>query len=135
MESQQQGSNRQDRDGTKTCCTVHHQPFREHQQRIIHARSHLMGITEVKKNKFKLTLFFKVVHNMIDMPADKYLIPSTTRTRYELSKKFTQFSPSTDSFKYSFFPRTVPLWNSLPAAIAEAPFLVSFQKGISTLSF
>ena len=50
MESQQRGSNREDRDGTKTC-TIHSQPFREHQQRIIDARSPQMRITEVKNNK------------------------------------------------------------------------------------
>ena len=33
------------------------------------------------------------------------------------------------------FPRTIPLWNSLPASVAEAPSLASFWKGLSTLSF
>ena len=87
-----------------------------------------------RRTKIQLTLFFKVVHSMIDIPADKYLIPSTTRTRSAHSNKFRQFSPSTDSFKYSFFPCTVPLWNSLPAAIAEAPSLVSCKEGLSTFS-
>ena len=88
-----------------------------------------------RRTKIQLTLFFKVVHNIIDIPADKYLIPSTTRTRYAHSKKFRLFSPSIDSFKYSLFPRTEPLWNSLPAAIAEVTSLVSFKEGLSTLSF
>ena len=36
--------------------------------------------------------------------------------------------------KYSFFPRTIPFWNSLPASIAEAPDLVSFKGELSTLT-
>ena len=33
-----------------------------------------------------------------------------------------------------FSPRTIPLWNSLPASIAEAPSLESFKKGFTSLS-
>ena len=90
---------------------------------------------ESRRSKIQLTLFFKVIHNLIDIPADQYLTPSTSRTRATHSKRYRRFSPSTDSFKYSFFPRIVPLWNSLPAVIAEAPSLVSFKEGLSTLSF
>ena len=90
---------------------------------------------ESRRSKIQLTLFFKVIHNLIDIPPDNYLTPSTIRTRSTHSKKYRQFSPSTDSFKFSFFPRTVPLWNSLPADIAEAPSLVTFKKGLSILSF
>ena len=32
-------------------------------------------------------------------------------------------------------PRTTPVWNSLPASVAEAPSLVSFKKRLSILSF
>ena len=67
---------------------------------------------ESRRSKIQLTLFFKVIHNLIDIPPDNYLTPSTTRTRSTHSKKYRQFSPSTDSFKFSFFPRTLPLWNS-----------------------
>ena len=90
---------------------------------------------ESTRSKIQLTPFFKVIHNLIDIPADNYLTPSTSRTRSTHLKKYRQFSPSTDYFKFSFFPRTVPLWNSLPAVIAEAPSLVTFKKGLSNLSF
>ena len=86
---------------------------------------------ESRRSKIQLTLFF----NLIDIPPDNYLTSSTTRTQSTHSKKYRQFSPSTDSFKFSFFPRTVPLWNSPPADIAEAPSLVTFKKGLSTISF
>ena len=34
-----------------------------------------------------------------------------------------------------FSPRTVTVWNSLPATVAEAHFLVFFKRELSTLSF
>ena len=90
---------------------------------------------EARRSKIQLTLFYKVVHDLVDVPASQYLTPSTARTRSSHTKKFRQFSPSTDCFKFSFFPRTIPLWNSLPAVTAEAPSLVSFKEGLSTISF
>ena len=93
------------------------------------------GSLESRRSKIQLTLFYKVVYDLVDIPSSAHLTPSTARTRSSHTKKFRQFSPSTECFKSSFFPRTVPLWNSLPAAVAGAPSLVSFKEGLSTLSF
>ena len=41
--------------------------------------------------------------------------------------KFHQIPASSDYYKFSFFPRTVRHWNSLPASVAEAPSLVAFK--------
>ena len=88
-----------------------------------------------RRSKIQLNLLYKVVEDLVDIPADKYLTPSTARTRSAHSRKFRQYSTSTDPFKFSFFPHTIPLWNSLPASVAEAPSLASFRKELSTLSF
>ena len=90
---------------------------------------------ESRRSKIQLNLLYKVVEDLIDIPASKYLTPSTAITRAAHSRKFRQYSTSSDSFKFSFFPRTIPLWNSLPASVAEAPSLASFRKGLSALSF
>ena len=90
---------------------------------------------ESRRSKIQLTLFYKVVYDLDDIPSSAYLTPSIARTRSSHTKKFRRFSPSTECFKSSFFPWTVPLWNSLPATVAEAPSLVSFKEGLSTLSF
>ena len=49
--------------------------------------------------------------------------------------KESQISTSSDTFKNSFFPCTIPWWNSLPAAVAEAPDLASFKQELSIFSF
>ena len=94
-----------------------------------------MDSLESRRSKIQLTLLYKIVNDMIDIPADEYLTKGASRTRSAYSKKYRQYRTSTDSLKYSFFPRTIPLWNSLPASIAEAPSLVSFKKGLTPLSF
>ena len=39
----------------------------------------------------------------------------------------------TDYYKNSFFPKTIRLWNTLPATFAEAPGLVPFKRELSSL--
>ena len=75
---------------------------------------------ESRLTKSSLTVFYKVVNNLVDIPASTYLTPGSSRTRSSHSLKFRQFQCSLNSFKYSFFPATVVTWNSLPASVAEA---------------
>ena len=49
--------------------------------------------------------------------------------------KFRQIQSNKDIYKFSFFPNTLSVWNSLPQSIALSPNLESFKGGISTLTF
>ena len=88
-----------------------------------------------RRTKTQLTLLYKILHNHVDIPPDHYLIPGHTRTRSNHKYKFRQIPTSKDYFKYSFFPRTIPVWNSLPASVAEAPSLAQFKRGLKPMTF
>ena len=90
---------------------------------------------ESRRQKLQLTLFFKIVNNLVDIPAANYLTsaPSSLRANHKL--KFRHLSSKTDSLKFSFFPRTIPIWNSLPASVAEASDLASFKQRLQSLKF
>ena len=90
---------------------------------------------ESRRTKIQLILLFKIINEIVDTRADDYLIPSAGSTRRSHSKKLRQISTRTNSYKFSFFPRIIPVWNSLSASVAEAPSLASFKKGLSPLSF
>ena len=83
---------------------------------------------ESRRTKLQLTVFYKIVHDLIAIPHSRYLTPDSKNTRAAHSFKFQQYPTSTDCFKFSFFPRTIPVWNKLPAAAAVAPSLVSFKR-------
>lgn len=89
---------------------------------------------ESRRAKNQLTMLFKIIHGLVDIPACDYLVPASTRTRSQHSLKFLHIPVSSDYYKFSFFPRTVCRWNSLPANVAEAPSLVSFKRELSCLS-
>ena len=84
---------------------------------------------ESRRVKIQLTLLFKVIQDLVDIPASAYLTPASTRTRANHTKKLRQISSKSDVYKHSFFPRTIPVWNSLPATVAEAPRLGILQAG------
>ena len=88
-----------------------------------------------RRTKTQLTLLFKIVHGIVDIPPDQYLIPGHSRTRSNHKYKFRQISTSKDYFKFSFFPRTIPVWNSLPASVAEASSLVQFKERLKPMTF
>jgi hypothetical protein len=90
---------------------------------------------ESRRTKSQLTMLYKTINRLVDIPPDPYLHPASTRTRSTHSMKFRQPPVRTNYFKYSFFPRTIPIWNSLPASVAEAPSLASFRGELTKLSF
>ena len=76
-------------------------------------------------------MFFKIVHGLVEIPADKYLTAASARTRSRHSLKYRQIPTSSDYYKHRFFPQIVCLWNSLPATVAEATSLVHFKRELS----
>ncbi|XP_053383724.1 uncharacterized protein LOC128549954 [Mercenaria mercenaria] len=78
---------------------------------------------ESRRTKAQLTMLYRIVNNLVDIPAQQHLTPASSRTRSINSRKYRQPSSSTSYYRNSFFPRTITIWNSLPSAIAEAPDL------------
>ncbi|MCG8046534.1 MAG: hypothetical protein N0E48_12995, partial [Candidatus Thiodiazotropha endolucinida] len=98
--------------------------------------SHLQWETlKSRRQKQQLTMLYKIIHNLVDIPSAEYLQLTTSRTRAAHSLRYNTYRTSTDGHKYSFFPRTIPVWNRLPASAAEAPSLASFKKELNTLPF
>jgi len=90
---------------------------------------------ESRRTKAQLTMLFKIANDLVDIPAQQHLSTATTRSRRTHKNSYMQPSTSTTYHQFSFFPRTIKTWNSLPSTIAESPDLVSFKQGLSTLTF
>ena len=79
----------------------------------------------------RLNFFFKASHNPSDIGPSKYVSLSHSRTRRSYKMKFNHLPARTDIFKCSFFPRTTPIWDSLPQEIVHATCPASFSAGVS----
>ena len=78
----------------------------------------------------RLCMFYKAVneHAACDIPDHM----ATTQRRTGTSQNIQHAVPSanTDSYRFSFFPRTIKIWNILPAASVNAPNVDSFKTVI-----
>jgi hypothetical protein len=73
---------------------------------------------EDRRSKHQLVMIYTIVHGCVDIPACQYLTAPLRRNRLQDDNNCRQYQAKSDVFKYSFFPKTVVLWNSLPATIA-----------------
>ena len=81
-----------------------------------------------RRKTARLTFMYKLSHNLTDFSIEAYLKPNNERrTRGSHDFKFVVPWAKKDAFKFSFFPRTITEWNSLPKDTANATSLDSFK--------
>lgn len=79
-----------------------------------------------RRAKARVTMCYRIVHALIAIPTQPYLIANVRFTRGH-DVKFLVPSTRVAAFSYSFFPATIRLWNSLPLDIVSAPTLDAFR--------
>ena len=87
-----------------------------------------------RRTKARLIAFYKIHHNLTAIASPSYVIPAH---RPDPDKPHKLFKPyfTTDSYRLSFFPRTIDTWNNLPPDIATRGTLQSFKIALDQLSF
>ena len=82
-----------------------------------------------------LTLFYKIHSGALIIQFPPELVSTVRRTRASQQNNRTFIHPCTsvDSYKYSFFVRTVPYWNSLPPSVINANSTTSFFSQVSNI--
>ena len=81
-----------------------------------------------RRRNIRLALFYKIVHHLVAVPTDDLLIKADSRLRAHHKHKFQTIRTNSDAYKFSFFPRTLTEWNTLPKDTAEAPSLDCFKQ-------
>ena len=83
---------------------------------------------EDRRRAARLTIMYKIVNDDVDIPRDRYLTPVTRLSRHSNSQSFIQYHTRLQSHKYSFFPRTITEWNSLPETTVKATSTQAFKS-------
>ena len=91
---------------------------------------------EKRRQVARLTLMYKCVTNQaaIDIPCYVHH-QSSLKTRASHPLKFIPLQPSCDTYKYSFWPRTIIAWNSLPSDFLTMDSTAKFKSTISDFVF
>ena len=83
-----------------------------------------------RRKMARLTLLYKFINQEAAVNIPPYLTKPTTRTRKYHYQRFSRLSISTDTYKYSFIPRTISDWNNLPPEVIISPSVDSFREGL-----
>ena len=87
---------------------------------------------KLRRIRTRIIFFYKVIHHLVAIYPTNLLIPSDPRTRqYTHNFSFRQIQSNKDTYKYSFYPRTIVQWNLLPAAAVQCTTLDSFKEQLT----
>ena len=78
---------------------------------------------ECRRRLAAATILYKSINNLIYLPIPDSVRPADPCTRLSHPYKLCHITTNTNAYKYSFFPRTIPLWNSLPVISVTATSL------------
>ena len=89
---------------------------------------------EERRARNRVVMFYKITNNLVEVPLHNYIQTSNSRTRSSVANNIRQISTRVDTYKYSFLPRTIITWNSLPPEIRCQPSVDSFRHALLTVS-
>jgi hypothetical protein len=92
---------------------------------------------EKRRQRSSVIMLYRVVNLLVAVPLPYHPTPvrPSIITRTAMPHCFTLYQPRINAFKYSFFVRSVILWNHLPTETAEAPSLIIFKGLLDQHSF
>ena len=83
----------------------------------------------LRRKHARLTTLYKAIHSLTAIPTGKLLRP-TRFSRSSNEHSFIGLSSRIDTYKYSFFPRTIIDWNVLPEAVQSKTSVDSFRYAL-----
>ena len=83
---------------------------------------------ESKRNTKDCVMWYKVHNHLVHMKFPTAVTQKPRLGRHDHQLAYLHISPRIDTYKYSYFVRTIPMWNGLPAATVTAPILQAFQR-------
>ena len=88
---------------------------------------------EERRMESRLTMIFKISHNLVDFNTDQYLkLHPESKTRGSHALKYQIRKAIKDVFKYSYFSRTIREWNKLPPELVLSSSLGEFKTKLSS---
>ena len=84
---------------------------------------------EDRRVKSSLTFFYKIHFGTVSLDKDRHLTPAPNlrSTRASHDSQYTRYMAYSDALKNSFFPRTIPLWSSLPSSVVSSKTAKEFK--------
>ena len=78
----------------------------------------------------KTTMLYKIVHGLVDIAAPPGILIQANRSTRGHDKKYLNPFSNTDTYRHSFFPSAIRLWNSLPPDAMKVTTVPAFKSTI-----
>jgi len=88
---------------------------------------------ERRRQNTRLSLFHKIHYGLVDITPSQYMTPYSRSSRHYHPLAYQIPHSPSDYIKYSFFPRTIVEWNSLPVYLVSTDSNPVFKSGLTTL--
>ena len=87
-----------------------------------------------RRDQMKLIMMYKIIHGLIYI---QHNLPLTYSNLNNISRghlhRFIQPATRIDSYKHSFFPSTICMWNRLPSVVVMSESLFQFKNSLTNL--
>ena len=88
---------------------------------------------ETRQIQHQLTFFYKIKQNLVNINLPQHIITPCSCTRNSNPNKYIQIHARINTYAYSFYPRVIRAWNTLPPEVISIPTLHPFQQALSTI--
>ena len=85
---------------------------------------------EDRRKSARLSMLFKIQHDLIDIDRQQYLMPNDSQIRGK--NRFYQKRSSMDTYGQSFFPKTIRDWNQFPTNTTSADTIEGFRAALKS---
>ena len=86
---------------------------------------------ENRRNHAKVTMLYKIINDIVSIDFFHHLQPSSSTTRGH-SQRFIPISTRVDTYKHSFLPSVIRMWNSLPIEVVAMKNVNDFKTKLCT---
>ena len=83
---------------------------------------------ESRRNYRGCLMWYKIHHGLIHISFPDSVSQKQRLGRHDHQLAYRQICPRVEAYQHSFYFRTIPLWNGLPASVATATTLPAFQR-------
>jgi hypothetical protein len=90
--------------------------------------------TYQRRKEQRLVLLFKIVNDLVAIPADNNIEYNQRPSRTSNSKQIKVLSATTEIYTHSFFARPVKDWNTLTDSAVSSKTVEGFKRKVSRLA-
>ena len=90
---------------------------------------------EQRRTEARLVLMYKIVYGLVLIPIESYLVPHHRHSRHYHDLAYQIPHSNNNYHQFSFFPRTVRIWNALPQEVVHAQTIDAFKSQIAAQTY